>query len=47
MLQVFHMDVAKVDQDLAFVAMVCTRMLQASILTVSSVFQMYVANVFI
>jgi hypothetical protein len=32
------MDAVKVDRDVAFVAMVCTRMLQASILNVSSVF---------
>ena len=40
----FHTDVAKVDQD---VAMVCTRMLQASVPNVSSVFHTYVASVFV
>jgi hypothetical protein len=30
-LQMFHADVTKVDQDVAYVAMVCTRMSQASI----------------
>jgi hypothetical protein len=44
---VFRTDVSKVDQDVAYVAIVCTRMLQASILNVSSVFQMHVASVFI
>jgi hypothetical protein len=38
MLQVFYMDVAKVDRDVAFVAKVCTRMLQASVPNFSSVF---------
>ena len=42
-----HTDVAKVDWDVAFVVMVCTRMLQASVTNVSSVFQMYAASVFI
>jgi hypothetical protein len=46
MLQVFHRDVAKVDRDIAFVAMFCTRMLQAFVPNVLSVFQTYVANVF-
>jgi hypothetical protein len=46
MLQVFHRDVTKVDRDIAFVAMVCTRMLQAFVPNVSSIFQTYVANVF-
>ena len=43
----FHTDVVKVDQDVAYVAMVCTRMLQASVPNVSSVFHTYVASVFI
>ena len=48
MLQVLHVDVAKVDRDVAYVARgVCTRMLQASILNVSSIFQTYAASVFI
>jgi hypothetical protein len=47
MLQVFHTDVAKVDRDVAFVAMVCTRMLQASVPNVSSFFHMHVASMFI
>ena len=47
MLQVFHTDIAKVDHGVAFVAMVCTRMLQASVFNVSSIFQTYVASVFI
>jgi hypothetical protein len=47
MLQVFHTDVAKVDWGVAFVAMVYTHMLQASVSNVSSVFQTYVASVFI
>jgi hypothetical protein len=38
MLQVFHTDVAKVDRDVAFVAMVCIRMLQASVLDISFIF---------
>jgi hypothetical protein len=46
MLQVFHRDVAKVDRDVTFVAMVCTRMLQVFVPNVSSVFQTYVASVF-
>jgi hypothetical protein len=37
----FHMDVAKVDWDVAH------SMLQVPVLNVSSVFQTYVANVFI
>jgi hypothetical protein len=28
---VFHTDIVKVDQDVAYAAMVCTRMLQASV----------------
>ena len=47
MLQVFHIDVAKIDRDVAYVAIVCTRMLQAYVPNVSSVFQTYIANVFI
>jgi hypothetical protein len=47
MLQVFHTDVAKVDQGVTFVAMVCTHMLQVSASNVSSVFQTYVTSVFI
>ena len=43
-MQVFHIDVVKVDWD---VVMVCTRMLQASVPNVSSIFQTYVASVFI
>jgi hypothetical protein len=35
---VFHLDVAKVDRDVAYVAMICTCMLQASIPNISSVF---------
>jgi hypothetical protein len=42
--QMFHRYVAKVDRDIAYVAMVCTRMLQASVSNVSSVFQTYVAS---
>ena len=38
MLLVFHTDVAKVGCDVAYIAMVCTRMLQASVPNVSSVF---------
>jgi hypothetical protein len=38
MLQVLHTGVAKVCRDVAYVAMVCTRMLQASVPNVSSVF---------
>jgi hypothetical protein len=40
MLQVFHMDVAKIDRDVTHVAMVVhsTRMLQASVPNVSSAF---------
>jgi hypothetical protein len=45
MLQVFYTDVTKVDLDIAFVAKVCTRMLQASVHNVSSVFQTYVVSV--
>jgi hypothetical protein len=41
------MDVAKVNQDVAFVAMVCTHMLQQSVPNVSSVFRTYIASVFI
>jgi hypothetical protein len=47
MLQVFRTDVSKVDQDVAYVAMVCTCMLQASVPNVSSVFEMHVVSVFI
>jgi hypothetical protein len=47
MLQMFHTDVAKVDRGVAFVAMVYTQMLQASVSNVSSVFQTYVVSVFI
>jgi hypothetical protein len=47
MLQVLYMDIAKVDCDVVFVAMVYTRMLQASVTNVSSVFRTYVASVFI
>ena len=43
----FFRDGVKVDRDVAFVAMVCTRMLQASVFNVSSIFQTYVASVFI
>ena len=43
----FHTDIAKVDRDVTYVAMVCTRMLQASVPNVSSVFQTYVASMFI
>jgi hypothetical protein len=35
---VFHTDVAKLDRDVAYVAIVCTRMLQASVPNVSSFF---------
>jgi hypothetical protein len=45
MLQVFYTDVAKIDLDVAFVAKVCTCMLQASVPNVSSIFQTYVASV--
>jgi hypothetical protein len=41
------MDVAKVDGVVAYVAMVCTRILQASVSNVPSFFQTYVASVFI
>ena len=41
----FRMDVAKVDQDVAYVVIV--GMLQTSIPNVSSIFQTYVASVFI
>jgi hypothetical protein len=44
---VFHTDVAKVDRDVAYVAMVCTRMLQSFVPNISSIFQTYVASVFI
>jgi hypothetical protein len=37
MLQVFHVDVAKVDQDVAYVCNGYTRMLQASVPNVSAV----------
>jgi hypothetical protein len=47
MFQVFHTDVLKVDRDVAFVTMVCIRMLQASVPNVSSIFLTYVASVFI
>jgi hypothetical protein len=43
----FNTDVAKVDRDVVFVAMVCTRMLQVSFPNVSSVFQIYVVSMFI
>ena len=43
----FYTDVAKVDSDVIYVAMVCTSILQASIPNVYSVFQTYVASVFI
>jgi hypothetical protein len=36
--QVFYTDVAKLDQDIIYVAMVCTRMLQVFIFNVLSVF---------
>ena len=36
----FHTDIAKVDQDVVYVAMVCTRMLQAFVRNVSSVFRL-------
>jgi hypothetical protein len=42
-----HTDVAKVDQDVAYVAMVYTRMLQTFVPNVLSVFRMYVTRVFI
>jgi hypothetical protein len=44
---VFHTDAAKVDRDVVYAAMVCTSMLQASIPSVPSVFQIYFASVFI
>ena len=47
MLLVFRIDGAKVDRDVAFVAMVCTCMLKASVTNASSIFQTYVASVFI
>jgi hypothetical protein len=40
MLQVFHLDVAKVDLDVAYVAM-ATHMFQANISSVSSVLDVY------
>jgi hypothetical protein len=47
MLQVFHTNVAKVDQDVTYVAS-CAHMLQGSVLNVLSVFfEMYVTSVFI
>jgi hypothetical protein len=46
-LQLFHTDVAKVDQDVAYVAMTYTRMLQGCVLNVSSIFQKHIASVFI
>jgi hypothetical protein len=46
-LQVFYMNVTKVDRDVVFVGMVYTCMLQAFIPDVSSVFQTYVSSVFI
>ena len=46
MLQVFHMYVAKVDQDVVYVAM-AIHMLQASIRNFHLFFQTYVASVFI
>jgi hypothetical protein len=52
MLQAFHTDVAKVEWDVAFVAMVCTHNLQAFVPNVASVFILmlhmfhtYVANI--
>jgi hypothetical protein len=47
MFQVFHMDVAKVDRDVAYVVSICRGMLQAFCSNVSSVFSTYVASVFI
>jgi hypothetical protein len=41
MLQVFHKDVAKVDQDVAHVAMGYTRMFQVYVANVSSVSDIY------
>jgi hypothetical protein len=49
MLQVFDMDIAKVDWDVAYICC-CngyTHMLQESVPNVSSVFQTYIASVFI
>jgi hypothetical protein len=57
MLQVFQINVAKADRDIAYVAMVCTCMLQASVPDVSSIagmcyiwmlhmFRTYVAIIF-
>jgi uncharacterized membrane protein YesL len=43
---VFHTDVAKVDRNVV-VVMVCTRMLQVYVHNDSSVFQTYIASVFI
>jgi hypothetical protein len=44
--QVFHLDVAKVDRDIAHVAMaIYTRMVQVYVLNVSAVFQKHVASV--
>jgi hypothetical protein len=45
--KLFHTDVAKVDRDVYICCNGCTRMLQAPVLNVSSVFPTYVANVFI
>jgi len=47
MLQVFHMDVVKVDRTVAYVTMVVHISCKASVPNVSYVFQTYVANVFI
>jgi hypothetical protein len=44
---VFYTDVTKVNQDVAYVATVCARMLKNIYPNVSSVFQTYVATVFI
>ena len=47
-LQVFHtVVIVELDRGVAFVSMVCTCMLQASVSNVSYVFQTYVASVFI
>jgi hypothetical protein len=45
MLQVFQMNVAKVDRDVAYVVVVCTHMLQAFVSNVSSIFQTCVASI--
>ena len=47
MLQVFHMDIAKVDRDVAYVAMVVHLCCKCLFPMFHMFFQMYVASVFI